>query len=173
MAAPYYFQNHHFNRYYVLLNIPQIGKNWEWYCVKMIEQDIHGTKFLACIYRFNPINIGLTWVFQSRTSKLYLCFWHVRCSCSCCGFDLNSYLYSMVWPEIAHLAYTCARDLKLGRYIESVNWNILWQIWLELEPQVKPYPYLGMHRIMLVVFSSSGCDAIRDFRLIYWPNAYL
>ena len=50
-------------------------------------------------------------------------------------FDLNFYLYLMVWLEIGRLAYTCARDLKLGTHFGRVNWNIFfWKkyFWFDL-----------------------------------------
>ena len=42
-------------------------------------------------------------------------------------FDLHLYLYFMVWLEIGRLAYTCARDLKLGTHFGRVNWNIFFE----------------------------------------------
>jgi len=35
----------------------RLDKIWEWYCVKMLEKEIHGTKFLSCIHHFNSLNI--------------------------------------------------------------------------------------------------------------------
>ena len=53
-------------------------------------------------------------------------------------FDLNFYLYLMVWLEIGRLAYTCARDLKLGTHLEGVHTSIFCQknflVRLELVP---------------------------------------
>ena len=53
-----------------------------------------------------------------------------------CWFDLNFYLYLMVWLEIGRFAYTYARDLKLSTHFGRVNWNIFWKkiflVWLEL-----------------------------------------
>ena len=42
-------------------------------------------------------------------------------------FDLHLYLYFMVWLEIGRLAYTCARDLKLGTHLEGVHTIIFCQ----------------------------------------------
>ena len=53
-------------------------------------------------------------------------------------FDLHLYLYLMVWLEIGRLAYTCARDLKLGTHLEGVHTSIFCQknflVRLELVP---------------------------------------
>ena len=35
----------------------RLDKILEWYCVKMLEKEIHGTKFLSCINHFNSLNI--------------------------------------------------------------------------------------------------------------------
>ena len=39
-------------------------------------------------------------------------------------FDLNLYLYLMVWLDIGCFAHTYARDLKFGTHLGRVNWYI-------------------------------------------------
>ena len=35
----------------------RLDKIWDWYCVKMLEKEAHGEKFLMCINHFNSFNI--------------------------------------------------------------------------------------------------------------------
>ena len=72
-------------------------------------------------------------------------------------------LKKFVWLEIGHLAYTCARDLKLGTHLGRVNWNIFltWTLSFELENELQVYPYL--HWGLLNQKLSTGQN-------IYWLN---
>ena len=70
----------------------------------------------------------LGWSIQAFANRI---FW----------FDLNFYLYLMVWLENGHLhisANTCARALKLGTHLGWINSRIfveiIFLVWLELVP---------------------------------------
>ena len=91
---------------------------------------------------------------------------------------MNLYLYLIVWLEIG-LAYTCARDFKLGTHLERVNWNIFLggggglNLNFELELKVKSYLHWGlfMPGWWLLIFTHFKVRHAKNTSLSYPKNS--